>query len=561
VAARPVLLQPGAAGTTIRQRQPEKGGEEEETEDVGAAAARGAPPWLISALVHMVALILMALIVFVKLPSRHVQLEAELIYAEKLGDQLEFDSPFAGTDKDSVEEPVWTPMDLPPVEDPFAAPGKAEIVPDGVTSTSDIDSKVIGYALNGREEGSKRAMLGAYGGNRLTEASVQLGLQWLARNQLKDGSWSLLGPYSNGAANENENQVSATAMALLAFQGNGVTHKTGKFKDNVTRGWAWLIKQQDGDGNFFHEGPFNHHFYTQGQCTIALCELYAMTKDEKYKDPALKAVQYLLRSQSTEGGWRYSPNADSDCSVTGWVVMALQSARMGGLDVPDDNLRRVERFLDRIAMNGGSRYPYQKGKEATNTMTAEALLCRQYLGWPRDDARLVEGATWLTQPGNLINFNQGRNVYYWYYATQVMHHMEGDYWRTWNKVMRQVLPEQQVKAGKEAGSWDPIRPSRDEWEAFGGRLYVTCLSIYMLEVYYRHLPLYSKVYTYIHTLKPIPEEPQQPATEPAPGPAAPGEQSAPGTAPPGAGPPAAAPAAAAASPQAPAAQPAPAAGN
>jgi hypothetical protein len=68
---------------------------------------------------------------------------------------------------------------------------------------------------------------------------------------------------------------------------------------------------------------------------------------------------------------------------------------------------------------------------------------------------------------------------------------DSEYWKNWNAVMRQVMPEQQVKAGREAGSWDPQRPVRDEWEANGGRLYVTCLSIYMLEVYYRHLPIYD----------------------------------------------------------------------
>jgi hypothetical protein len=55
--------------------------------------------------------------------------------------------------------------------------------------------------------------------------------------------------------------------------------------------------------------------------------------------------------------------------------------------------------------------------------------------------------------------------------------------------MRRVLPENQVKEGKERGSWD----SRgDPYGYQGGRLYCTCLCIYMLEVYYRHLPLYQR---------------------------------------------------------------------
>ena len=62
-------------------------------------------------------------------------------------------------------------------------------------------------------------------------------------------------------------------------------------------------------------------------------------------------------------------------------------------------------------------------------------------------------------------------------------------------VMRQALPENQVQKGKEAGSWDPARPSEDQWGRYAGRLYVTCLSIYHLEVYYRHMPLYQDVYS------------------------------------------------------------------
>jgi hypothetical protein len=66
--------------------------------------------------------------------------------------------------------------------------------------------------------------------------------------------------------------------------------------------------------------------------------------------------------------------------------------------------------------------------------------------------------------------------------------MGGDEWDQWNKFMRQRVPERQVKAGKERGSW---APGGDRWGSHGGRLYTTCLSTYLLEVYYRHLPIYQ----------------------------------------------------------------------
>lgn len=472
--------------------------ENEEEEEITTFAIKNAPPWLVSAVFHMLLMIVLGLILVAN--NRGDRIELNAVYAEKLGEQLEFDSFLAGNDEEKVEEPILTPDDLMLVDNPFAAPPEVEIVAHGTQSASDRPTTQVGIELQGREEGMKKALLAAYGGNATTEGAVQLGLEWLAKYQQRDGAWSLIGPYPTGAANDNENQAAATAMALLAFQGAGITHLSGKHQKNVARGWDWLLEEQDGNGSFFHEGPYHHHFYTQGQCTIALCEIYAMTKDARFKEPAERAIKYILASQSTEGGWRYSPGGDSDLSVTGWILMALQSARMGGLEVPQDNLRRIERFLDKIALNGGSRYPYRRGEEVKLSMTAEGLLCRQYLGWKQKDPRLVDGIEFITRSENLINFNKNRDAYYWYYATQAVHHMEGEYWKRWNEVMRQAIPEQQIKTGKEAGSWDPLKPTRDQWEAHGGRLYVTCLHIYMLEVYYRHLPLYSKVYTYIQSM-------------------------------------------------------------
>ena len=123
--------------------------------------------------------------------------------------------------------------------------------------------------------------------------------------------------------------------------------------------------------------------------------------------------------------------------------------------------------------------------DGTFAMTAEGLLCRQYLGWPRSDERLLAGVNLLlAHPMDWAD----RDVYAWYYATQVLHHLEGPAWEQWNQTMRELLPAQQTMVGPERGSWSP---HGDWWGSHAGRLYVTCLSLYMLEVYYRHLPIYA----------------------------------------------------------------------
>jgi hypothetical protein len=189
--------------------------------------------------------------------------------------------------------------------------------------------------------------------------------------------------------------------------------------------------------------------------------------------------------QAPEGGWRYEPTVDSDMSVTGWFVMAMQSAKMAGLEVKSPVFAHIEEFLDSVAREGGSQYAYRLRDGATLSLSAEGLLCREYLGWKHDDPRLGAGVDYIS--ANPPDWGK-RNVYYWYYATQVLHHYEGKPWQVWNDEMRKLLPEKQVKSGKERGSWDP---DGDRWGRDGGRLYVTCLSLYIMEVYYRHLPLYQ----------------------------------------------------------------------
>ena len=446
-------------------------------------------PWLVSAIVHMSVLIVLGLL-FVHSRTRP-DLLLDAGYTEDFGELS--DAPLdSSLDEFQIDQQSLAPNQLPVVEDPFSTPDVTQSAPLPVMPLGSVAPTAIGAALTGREPGMKEALLRAYGGTGKTEGAVALGLRWLANRQEASGMWSLSGPYADGARVENE--AAATAMALLAFQGAGYTHQGDPqhpFTPVVRRGWNALIKRMDSEGRFYHNLPAGHQLYTQAQCTIALCELYAMTGDEEFHEPAQRAVDHCVAIQASEGGWRYEPRVDSDMSVTGWMVMALQSARMAGLEVPSPVFDRIGKFLDTVARGdrdgyyNGSRYAYRPLDGATLTLTAEGLLCRQYLGWPQQDPRLNAGVAYLLE--NLPQWDR-RNVYYWYYATQVCHHMEGAQWRTWNEAMRKMLPETQEKRGRERGSWDP---RGDRWGDHGGRLYVTCLSLYVLEVYYRHLPIYE----------------------------------------------------------------------
>lgn len=490
----PVVEKPVEAEPMVEMDSTE---DEPLVDKIRGLAIHETPAWAVSLVIHFAIVILLALFTVATYHEETHTVEAT--YSEELGEQLEHDILVLDTEEFEVDAnsgALETLIDSNEMPMPKSLMN-VELIGTEAAKLDEQDTP--GVDLKARGDGAtRRVLLKAYGGNATTEQAVADALDWLKRHQMKDGSWSLKGDYEDGSSIENK--VSATAMALLAFQGAGHTDRAGTHAATVEKGWKYLFRQLDADGSFLQGGsiPNQHRPYTQAQATIALCELYAMTADPELKPKAQAAINYCLQWQAPEGGWRYTPGIESDLSVTGWFLMALQSARMGKLDVPEDALVNVDKFLGTVAskpMEGqefalGSRYQYRdsRAEKATPTMTAEGLLCRQYRGWNQDDPRLVEGMDYLLD--NPIKWEEP-DVYYWYYATQVAHHLEGDAWRNWNKDMRQIIPENQEKRGREKGSWDP---ARDDNGVKAGRLFMTCLCTYMLEVYYRHLPIYSKQY-------------------------------------------------------------------
>ncbi len=354
----------------------------------------------------------------------------------------------------------------------------------------------------GRDPRLRSQMVIHEGGTIHSEAAVANGLRWISRHQASDGSWSLHDFQNAGECNgrcgrtgQAHSDTAATGLALLPFLGAGQTPDRGIYSENVKRGIAWLVSAQKSNGDL-RSGSGN--MYAHGIASIALCEAYLLTKDEALRGPAQKAVDFIVKAQDKRdnrraGGWRYIPGDQGDTSVVGWQLMALQSARHAGLTVPQDVFDRAAKFLDSVqGGKHGGLYSYVVGRTPEDAMIAEGLLCREYLGWPADHPGLVEGSKHLLK--HLPKASKP-NIYYWYYATQTMHHLGGEEWETWNTAARDTLIELQSDKGHEAGSWDPVGGAINGGHDVhaGGRLYMTSLAICTLEVYYRHLPIYRRI--------------------------------------------------------------------
>lgn len=371
-------------------------------------------------------------------------------------------------------------------------PSMAALVKRSAGVTGGSATAVMPERLSLRTADGRREAATSLGGSKESEDAVERGLEWLARNQHPDGHWAIHdfpGDDDRNVGNFHSD-TAATGLAMLAFLGAGYTHQSGKYQAVVQNGMQWLIARQKTDGDLFADTSQFVHFYSHGIAAIALCEAYGMTKDASLKEPSQRAIDFIVASQHPEfGGWRYLPRFESDTSVSGWQLMALKSGEVAGLKVPAKSYALVSGWLDSVERPGG-QFSYHPTRDAGLAMTAEGLLMRQYLGVKRDDAKLAAGATLLRT--RLPDFGE-RDAYYWYYATQVMFHMQGDYWKDWNNAMRDTLVNSQEMGGNDRGSWDPSKPVPEKWASAGGRHYLTCLNLLMLEVYYRHLPLYEEL--------------------------------------------------------------------
>jgi hypothetical protein len=354
-------------------------------------------------------------------------------------------------------------------------------------------SPYMGAGFDCRDEAVRGRFLEKAGGNAASEAAVAAALNWFAEHQYPDGSWNFdhaRCPKCRGRCPNpgdlREATRAATAMALLPLLGAGQTHLVGKHKATVKRGLAYLVASMQVRGDRGSLDESGGRMYAHGLGSITLCEAYAMTRDKGLLRPAQQCLSHIAYAQDpVGGGWRYMPKQPGDTSVFGWQLAALKTGHAAHLNVNPTTVKGAIRFLDSVQAANGAQYGYTAPATGRDATTAIGLLCRMYLGWSRQHPPLQEGVKYLANKGPSKS-----NMYFNYYATQVMRHYEGDPWKKWNQRMRDYLLLTQDREGHATGSWH--FGWGDHGSAKGGRVYCTSLATMILEVYYRHPPIYQK---------------------------------------------------------------------
>ena len=353
----------------------------------------------------------------------------------------------------------------------------------------------------------KDIALKEHGGSAETEAAVAAGLAYLASVQNDAGYW---GSRSDRQQKYRQVVVGKTALSLLAFLGANHTPQSGsQYSDVAARAMDYLLDIQDPrTGHFGDSSSYGH-----GISTYALAEAYALTQDERLRAPLEKAVKWILQKQvksmdpKLDGGWGYyfqdADGYENDrwprISVSSWQVMALESARLGGLEVPDEAFARAKRYL-RGSVDpryGWVRYSHNPSRLSSSYPTlpastpaglfAAALVGEDIGSDFYEDAvnfTVERAPTGYAYKGDdaFVQRAEG-NLYFWYYGTLAMFRLGGDPWKKWNESMKTTL----LQAQDEDGSWKPIsiyaRYAGDDWR---DKSYTTAINVLTLEVYYRY---------------------------------------------------------------------------
>jgi hypothetical protein len=208
--------------------------------------------------------------------------------------------------------------------------------------------------------------------------AVRKGLEWLAKNQHKDGHWS------------DQYPVTMTAVSGMALLMEGSTIREGKYKDNIRRTVDWLMAHSHPNGmigNPNMPGESGRYMYGHGFGTLFLS---CVVGEEEEGDRRRRLVEILERAckfsasaQTDRGGWGYISAREGgnfdEGSVTITQVQALRAARNAGIAVPQEAIKMAQKYLsDSTDSSGGVVYSLGSGMAAGGgrpALTAAAIAC------------------------------------------------------------------------------------------------------------------------------------------------------------------------------------------
>jgi hypothetical protein len=239
----------------------------------------------------------------------------------------------------------------------------------------------------------------------------------------------------------------------------------------------------------------NHWCYEHAIAVYAIAEAYTLCQKSfgenipNLPEAVQASAQFLINSQNGNGGWAYSyaeEGGHTDLSIVAWQLQALKAAKHTGLELK--NLTRsvsagLEYTTGLRTPEGTFGYSGPSMKGDGVTLGAAGALCFQM--WDKSSSKEARGACKFIDENSKFGWNTpDSDLYGHYYAAQCMINFGGDPWKRYNEKFRDQVLNNQLPDG----SFKPAGFGVFKGNSVFGKHYRACLSILMLEVYYRFLP-------------------------------------------------------------------------
>jgi hypothetical protein len=336
-----------------------------------------------------------------------------------------------------------------------------------------------------------------------SEAALERGLAWLAKNQGVEGSWG-------------SSDLGLVSMGALAFMSAGQAPGRGRYGRELDQALEFIVSRSRPSG-LLNISDAQRDMYNHGLATFVLGQAHGMAtaKDRKLNRVLDEALKLIASTQCEDGGWDYRAarqHAGHDLSLAVMQAKALRSAVDSGLEVPPEVIDMAIRSVrDHYATRGGRGLPeseqqklpgqftYSKGGGGgTIAMAAAGVVCLQEFG-QYDDWRIpknlevIEAAIRETPRSRSRDGSMPFDAYTLYYVGQALYQVGGETWKNNYPRLRDYLIDSQVvDPGNPAsnGAW------RDHGSRGGGRvggkdgeLYATSVACFILAIPNRYLPI------------------------------------------------------------------------
>jgi hypothetical protein len=331
------------------------------------------------------------------------------------------------------------------------------------------------------------------------QAVVAKGLDWLARNQSKDGHWEAFG---------GQYPVTMTAISGMAMLMEGSTIREGKYRDHIRRAVDWLMARSMPNGllgNPSIPGEAGRYMYGHGFALLFLSSVYGEEEEgerrRKLEDILVRAAKFSRDAQTDRGGWGYVSAKEGgnfdEGSVTITQVQALRAARNAGVAVPGEAIKMALKYLqDSTNAEGGVIYSLAGGGggDGRPALTAAAISC----GFSAGDYNSPTVKKWFKfcRTHLRASFGDGRfghhDEYTHYYYAQAVYALGEDGWG-------KLFP-----GDKDPLRWSDYRKSTFENLARGqaadgswsgghvGPVFITAVHLTILQLDKATLPIYQR---------------------------------------------------------------------